>query len=337
MRKNKRVLIWIIILFILGAGGFYYFNPKGSEPEYTTEKVTRVDINQTVSVTGEVSDISKVDLSSEVNGVIEDLFVKVGDRVVMGQKIAKINDATLRTQLKESLIALQIQQEQLDLKRRKWDTYKPEEKESAKLALESAKASVSTLKEQLKKNIVYAPIDGIVVKKYFGVGEMTSITLPIVTIAGEDGFEIRANVSESDIDKIKINQKGNATFDAFSADDIFNFEIIDIEPAATIIQDVVYYEVTFKILTQDNRIKSGMSTDIDILTAEKRNVLTVSNQAIKNDEGNRYVELLEIKDDKKNIKRVDVKIGLRGDSGMTEIISGLNEGDEVITFIKEAK
>ncbi|KKP64383.1 MAG: Secretion protein HlyD [Candidatus Moranbacteria bacterium GW2011_GWF2_34_56] len=86
---------------------------------------------------------------------------------------------------------------------------------------------------------------------------------------------------------------------------------------------------------EDSRIKSGMSTDIDILTSERKNVLAVSNQAVKNDEGNRYVEVLEMKDEQKTTRKVDVKIGLRGDNGMTEIISGLNEGDEVVAFTKE--
>ena len=81
-----------------------------------------------------------------------------------------------------------------------------------------------------------------------------------------------------------------------------------------------------------------MSTDIDILTAEKKNVLAVSNQAIKNEDGKRYVEILETgADQQKIVKRADVKAGLRGDSGLTEIVSGLSEGEEVITFVKESK
>jgi HlyD family secretion protein len=337
MKKRKKIIIWIIILIILGAGAYYYFKPKQSGPEYTTEKVSKENIIQTVSVTGEVSDISKVDITPEMSGTIEELLVEVGDEVKEGQKIAKINDSVVRSQLNEALIALQIQQEQLDLKRRKWDALKPEEKESAKLAVESARATTWTLQKQLKKNIVYAPIDGIVTKKYLEAGEMASTVSPIVSISGEKGFEIKANVPESDINKIKIGQKGEATFDAFLSDEIFEFEVTEIEPSATIIQDVVYYEVAFKILAEDNRIKSGMSTDIDILTAQRKDVWAVSNQAIKNDDGNRYVEVLEINNEVKNVRKVDVKVGLRGDDGMTEITSGLAGTEEVITFTKEAK
>lgn len=337
MRKKKKVIIWIIVLVVLGAGAYYYFKPKNVGPEYTTEKAAKTNVMQTVSVTGEVSDVSRVDLSPEISGAIEEIFVEVGANVKTGDKIAKINDAVIRSQLNESLIAVQIQQEQLDLKRRKWDTLKPEEKEAAKLAVESARAAAFTIQKQLKKNIVYAPIDGVITKKYLEVGEMASANSPIVTISGEKGFEIKANVPESDIDKIKIGQRGEATFDAFSSDEFFDFTVKEIEPAATIIQDVVFYEVTFGIEKNDNRIKSGMSTDIDILTSEKKDVLAVSNQAVKNDDGNRYVEILEEKDGVKSTRRVDVKVGLRGDNGMTEIISGLKGGEEVITFTKEIK
>lgn len=337
MRKKKKVIIWIIVLAVLGAGAYYYFKPKNVGPEYTTEKAAKTNVMQTVSVTGEVSDVSRVDLSPEISGAIEEIFVEVGANIKTGDKIAKINDAVIRSQLNESLIAVQIQQEQLDLKRRKWDTLKPEEKEAAKLAVESARAAAFTIQKQLKKNIVYAPIDGVITKKYLEVGEMASANSPIVTISGEKGFEIKANVPESDIDKIKIGQRGEATFDAFSSDEFFDFTVKEIEPAATIIQDVVFYEVTFGIEKNDNRIKSGMSTDIDILTSEKKDVLAVSNQAVKNDDGNRYVEILEEKDGVKSTRRVDVKVGLRGDNGMTEIISGLKGGEEVITFTKEIK
>ena len=338
MKKRKKLIIWIIVLAVFGSGIYYYLKPKDVGPEYTTEKAIRTDLQQTVSVTGEVVDIVKADVSPEISGTTEELAVKVGDRVEKGQKIAKINDSVVRSQLNEALIALQIQQEQLDLKRRKWDTLKPEEKEAAKLAVESARATTWTLQKQMKKNIVYAPIDGIIAKKYLEEGEMATMGKPLVTISGEKGFEIEADVPESDIDKIKIGQKGQATFDAFLSDEIFEFEVTEVEPTATIIQDVVYYRVTFKILTEEKRIKSGMSTDIDILTAEKKDVLAVSNQAIKNEDGKRYVEILETgTDQQKTVRRAGVKAGLRGDSGLTEIVSGLSEGEEVITFVKESK
>ncbi|MEF3692354.1 MAG: efflux RND transporter periplasmic adaptor subunit [Candidatus Moraniibacteriota bacterium] len=338
MKKRKKILIWVTLLAVLGAGAFYYFKPKDTGPEYTTEKAIRTDLKQTVSVTGEVVDIVKADVSPEISGTVEELVIEVGDRIEKGQKIAKINDSVVRAQLNETLIALQIQQEQLDLKRRKWDELKPEEREAAKLAVESARAATWTLQKQMKKNIVYAPIDGVIAKKYLAQGEMATMGKPLVTISGEKGFEIEADVPESDIDKIKIGQKGQATFDAFLSDEIFEFEVTEIEPAATIIQDVVYYRVTFKILTEDERIKSGMSTDIDILTAEKKDVLAISNQAIKNEDGKRYVEILEIgADQEKTVRRADVKAGLRGDSGLTEIVTGLNGGEEVVTFTKEGK
>ncbi|KKP64382.1 MAG: Macrolide-specific efflux protein MacA [Candidatus Moranbacteria bacterium GW2011_GWF2_34_56] len=190
MKKRKKIIIWIIILTLLGGGAFYYFKPKKVEPEYVTEKLAKADVMQSVSVTGEVTDISRSDLTPEISGVIEELYVEVGDKVKKGQKIAKINDTVLRSQLDEAMIALQIQQEQLDLKRRKWDTYGPEEKTAAKLAVESARAATWTIQKQLKKNIVYAPTDGLVIKKYLEEGEMASVASPIVTISGEKGFEI---------------------------------------------------------------------------------------------------------------------------------------------------
>jgi len=338
MKKTKTIIWWVVILAVVIGGGYYYFKPKDTGPEYTTEKPQKTDLSQTVSVTGEVVDVSKADLSAEVTGTIEEIFVDVGDKVEEGDEVARIDDSVLQSQLQEALVQVNIQQEQLDLKRRKWDLLKPEEKEAAKLAVESARAAAWTIQKQIKKTIVYAPVAGTVSKRYVEPGETVTISSPIIRISGDAGVEIEADVPESDIDKVKIGQVGKATFDAFSSDEFFDFEVTEIEPSATVIQDVVYYKVTFKILSDVNsRIKSGMSTDIDILTAEKKDVLAVSNQAVKNDDGNRYVEILEEKDGIKNVNKVNVKIGIRGDEGMTEIISGLNGDENVITYVKESE
>ncbi len=220
--------------------------------------------------------------------------------------------------------------------RRDWDNLSPDEKAAAKLNEEKARAAVWTLQKRIKKTTLYAPIDGVVIKKYVDVGELTSMTSPVATIMGEGGFEIKAEIPESDIAKVKVGQRAKVTLDAFSSDEIFEVEVSEVEPAATVIQDVVYYEVTFNILTSDDRFRAGMSADMDIATAEKNDVLAIPGQAIKSEDGQKYVEIVVINEnEEKETKKVDVKTGLRGDDGMVEIISGLKEGEEVVTFTKE--
>ena len=74
-----------------------------------------------------------------------------------------------------------------------------------------------------------------------------------------------------------------------------------------------------------------MTANVDIKTAEKQNVLYIPYRAVKEKDGGRIVEVLE----NGQLKEVSVVVGLRGDEGVVEIISGLSEGQNVITFIRE--
>ena len=107
--------------------------------------------------------------------------------------------------------------------------------------------------------------------------------------------------------------------------------MIKIEPAETIIQGVVYYKVTVGFDEPDERMKSGMTANVDIITETKENVLAVPQGAVLAKDGQKMVRILEGKD----IKEVKVETGIRGSRGEIEILSGLKKGDRVITFIKK--
>lgn len=334
MKKAKKIIIWVVVIIAIIGVVMYFTRPKNKGPEYNTAKVSKADIAQTVSITGEIVPVSSADLSFEGTGTVTDVYVEVGDEVKKGDRIMEIDDSVMSSQLKEAYLELEKQTEILQQSRRTWDSLSPDEKASAKLTEEKARAAVWTLQKQIKKTTLYAPIGGTIIKKYVDEGELATITSPVVTVMGDGGFEIKAEIPESDIAKVKIGQKAEVAFDAFSSDEIFEAEVSFIEPAATLIQDVVYYETKFNIVNEE-RIRPGMSADIDIATAEKKNVLAVPGQAVKSKGGQKYVEvLITNENDKKETKNVDVKTGLRGDDGMVEIVSGLSEGDEVVTFVK---
>lgn len=341
----KKKIIWgIILLAIVGSGVFYFVKPKKIENKYVTTEAKIQNIKQTVSVTGKIKPVDKANLAFEINGTINNIFVNIGDKVEKGQLVAMIDDTVMQSQLSEALITLNSREENLKLKRRKWNDYKPEEKEVAKLSVDEARAGIQTIRNQLKKYVLTSPIDGFVIKKNFDKDETAQAMMPVVTIMKGDAIEITANISEADIVKIKLGQKAMITFDAFPSDKIFEAEVIKIDPAATVIQDVVYYATTFSILKNENnqdltelsqKMRVGMSVDLDILTAEKNNVLAIPIQAVKEINGEKYVEILTKKDINEKVEKVKVKTGLFGDDGLVEIISGLKNGDEIITFVKK--
>ena len=146
--------------------------------------------------------------------------------------------------------------------------------------------------------------------------------------------EIKVQVPESDIAKLKTGQLADITLDAFGSADHFSGHISFIDPASTVIQDVVYYEVTVLFDANDERIKPGMTANVDVTTAELKDVLVIPLRAVKyNEKREAYVELLQGVE----VVTKSVQVGLRGDDGLVELVSGLEDGDIVITFKQNGK
>lgn len=92
------------------------------------------------------------------------------------------------------------------------------------------------------------------------------------------------------------------------------------------IEGVATYKTTFQFTKEDQRIKSGMTANIDILTDKRENVITIPQRAVVSQNGDKIVKISE----GENIKEVKVKTGLRGSDGNIEILEGVGEGDKVV-------
>lgn len=144
-------------------------------------------------------------------------------------------------------------------------------------------------------------------------------------------FLIEADVPESDISEITLGQEAEVIFDAFSNDRKISAEIIDIEPGATRVQDVVYYKARFKFDAESLGIKEGMTADAEILLGRRDSVLKVPKRALEKENGNFFVKTLS---DAGKAVRKQVKTGLDGDQGYIEIKEGLKEGEKIIVSEK---
>lgn len=332
LKKKKTYIILLLIIIIIG--GIWYWRSRKPQTEYTAMEAQRGNLAQTVSVTGKLVSPVEVDLSSKASGRLEQLLVDIGDQVKKKQKIAVLDKGTLMSQLREAQQEVTAQKQTLASMKR--GGYKIEQKNAQRAEIKKAESAVREIYDQLRETVIYAPMDGLIIKKSVEEGEMVTANsaagnAPIVTIAQEGTLEIQADVPESDIIKIALGQKADVTLDAFTTQDKFSAEVFEIEPASTVIQDVVYYKVKLRFLAPDMRFKNGMSADLDIKTAEKNNVFFIPERAIKDDNGRKYVEIL--KDEKTNaLDRAYVITGLRGDEGMIEITSGLKGGEKVVTF-----
>jgi len=207
--------------------------------------------------------------------------------------------------------------------------------DASKAKVDQARAALSLALANLNDTIITAPVDGTITKKNYNIGEQSSLATPVLEMIGESSFQIEVDIPESDIAKLQVGQETEITLDAYTDEQIFPGTITFIDPAETIISEVVYYKVKVDFRKNNIVIKSGMTANVVIYTDQKDNVLFVPARAVRSQNGNKYVEIITSRQGKKvETEERTITTGMRGDEGI-EIISGLRQGDEVVTFVKE--
>ncbi|MFH0969486.1 MAG: efflux RND transporter periplasmic adaptor subunit [Patescibacteria group bacterium] len=328
--KSKNKIIWIAIILAVIVSGVFYFFSKKPKTTYTIEEAKRADVKQTVSVTGTINPEIIIDLAFKGSGILKELDVDLGDIVKKNQKIARLDLGVLIQDFREAQEDLNTQRRELANMKRRKETYNKSQEDAQRARIRKAEEVIKESRVGLRETIIYSPIDGKIIKKNFEQGENVSANSSVVTVSDGE-LQIESNVPESDIVKVALGQNAEVSFDALPSDEIFEAKVIEIEPASTVIQDVVYFKVKFRLDNVDSRLKPGMSSDVDIHTAEKNNVIAIPLRAIKTENGKKYVEVM--KDEKNNItEKVFVATGLEGDDGIVEIMSGLKGGEKIITL-----
>jgi HlyD family secretion protein len=156
------------------------------------------------------------------------------------------------------------------------------------------------------------------------VGEIVTSGKSVVSIISDNQLEIESNVSEINIGKVAIGNPVNIVMDAF-AGETFTGKVTYIEPGETVVDGVVNYKVTVAFDESHPLMKSGLTAKLDIITGIKEDVVTVPQYSLITKDGAVFVS----KKEGKEFKEVPVTIGLRGQDGLVEVISGLNIGDNV--------
>ncbi|OGF27508.1 hypothetical protein A2303_01440 [Candidatus Falkowbacteria bacterium RIFOXYB2_FULL_47_14] len=198
--------------------------------------------------------------------------------------------------------------------------------------LRQAQAALDDTNKQIDNSKIISPIDGLVTKIDYEVGEQAMSGSPVIYLLGEDKFDIEVLISEADISKIKTGNKAEITLDAYGEDRKFFGQIEFIEPAETVIQDVIYYKIDIGFDAGEDDIKSGMTANVVITAAEKENALLMPSRSIVDKNGDGKFARILVGNEAQEKK---VTTGLRGDEGLVEILSGVNEGELVITYIEE--
>lgn len=434
MTKTKKRIFWSAGIVGVLLIGWLIFGGGEEESIYETEPAVKKDVEQTVSVTGELKSESEINVNFEGSGRIARIDVKIGQTVARGETIATVDDALLNSEVDQAKAGLDqavalagansdaireaeeavdnakdfleetddLEDQKVDAAELSYDNAKDyyevvkndgsatdsqkkaaenakkEAKEyietakkardlakiSAENSVDSAEERLTTAKSQytrssndasvaqaravydaaltrLSRATLISPLSGVITEVNYKEGEvlgsasldMASSSSGFVEMIASD-FVLEVDVPESDITKVKLDQKAEVTFDALDESEVFEASIVEVDPSSTVIADVVYYRVKLRMDSFDPRLKSGMSADIDIFTAKREDVIVVPARAISdNEQGKKVVKVLPL-DSTEAIEKV-IEIGLRGDDGEVEITSGISVGEQVIVLEKK--
>lgn len=398
--RNKIIVAVLVIL--IGFIVLRQVQNANQQPSYITQPVTKGDIVEIVSETGNVSTGGKVDIASTATGIVEEIYVQNGDPVEIGAELFKVKstateqekatawasyqntlsaqktaeqnkqtlDATMWTAQKTLLDAREAQRVKNDNK----DDYEDLEEQSidaahvqaeknfsaseqkykeADIAVNAAKAQVnaSWLTYQATQNaLVKATATGTVANMGIAVGDKVTAgtantsSLALATqaistppalsiISDQENYTVKLSLNEVDVPKVKNGQKSHVNLDAF-ADTSFEGRVSNVDEIGTNTQGVVTYNVYITLLNPDNRIKPGMTANVDIEVDRADDVLVVPNSAIKPYKGEKAVQMYD-----KRTKQpvfVPIKIGVKGIE-QTEVTEGVHEGMEVITALQNGQ
>ncbi|MAG12930.1 hypothetical protein CL630_03935 [bacterium] len=241
---------------------------------------------------------------------------------------ATSNLSAAEESLRDAESALLLAEEELVLKH----AGAREEQVTAQQAkVEEARASVNNYKAEIGKTILFSPFSGVITKKEAEVGEIVAANSAIISLISADRLLIETNIPEADIAKLSVNDVAFVTLDAYSDDALFQAQVVSIEPAETIIEGVSTYKTKLQFTERDERIRSGMTANIDISTDKKMDVIAVPQRAVITKNGDKIVRILV----DGIVEEVLVATGLRGSDGRVEILKGISEGDKVIIFLEE--
>ena len=385
----KKVIIILVVISIGWYGFSKISSAKKNQVQYQTSTVQKGTLIISVTGSGAVSTANNGIISTQASGVVSKLYVKDGDEVKMGDKIADINldlegqqkssqawgsYVSAKNNLqsaKDNLYALQS-----DLFT-KWQTFfnlatsshyqnsdgtpnTPERQGQTEFLITqdnwfSAEAKYKNGQEAISQSqiafntawysyqqsspTIYAPISGVVTGLSLQEGSViasvssnslnsTQTSTKIASIKTKALPMVSISLTEIDVPKVKLDDKATVTLDSL-ADKTFTGKVVSIDTSGQVSSGVVTYPTVIRLDTESNSILPNMTAAANIITDSKDDALYVPASAVqKQTDGTSYVRVM------KNNKPVETTVETSlSSSSQVEIVSGLSEGDTVVTSI----
>ena len=339
-----------------GGGGGFGGGGRGPAGPMTVEVATakRGSVMQQLVVVGNLVGDATVAVVPRAAGRLQDISVRLGDRVSRGQRIAKIEDFELQEQVKQQEAALEvsratIRQREADLqlaqtnaersrslfarqllpKQTLDDTESRYQSAVAQLDLARAQNNQSTarldeLRINLTNTVIVSPVDGFVARRAVDPGAFVGQNAPVVDVVDIGRVRLVANIVEKDLDQLRTGDDTTVEVDAFPGE-TFVGRIARVAPVLDPATRTASIEI--EIPNPGFRLKPGMYARVTVTTDERKDALVVPANAVI-DLGGRRGVFLAAENDTVSFRAVSVGID---QDAQVEILQGLAEGDRVVT------
>jgi membrane fusion protein (multidrug efflux system) len=332
--KNKTLIIIILIIAALVLIKIFFLKPENSDvPKNTAQKAAVANatgyiaastmLNNNIYSSGTVLAAEEVELRPEMSGKLISVLFKEGTNVTKGELLAKINDADLQAQLKKLNLQYKLSKERegrvkglLEIK-----GISQEEYDIAANELETIQADLDFTRAQIAKTEIRAPFSGKIGLKSVSEGSFVSNATVIASMQQTEILKIDFSIPEKYAALVKVGD--TVKFSVEGLKEKLNAKVAAIEPKIDALTRNIMIRASY--VNSASNVYPGAFAKVELIASKKRSFMIPTESLIPEMKGNKIYVV-------KNGKAAPVKVetGLRTDS-MVEIISGLNEGDTVIT------
>jgi HlyD family secretion protein len=300
MRRWKWPVIVVAGVVVLGLGGWYWKQHKDGAVQYQTVNVSRGDLTQLVTATGQLNPVTNITVGCQISGTLAKIYVDYNSPVTNGQLVAQIDPSTYQANvqlanadvanakaaLELARVNAQRAKELLDSKlipQSDYDTATANLHQAEAMLL-SKQASLSRAQVDFDRCTIYSPVDGVVISRSVDVGQTVAASLnaPTLFVIANDltKMQIDANVAEADIGGVEESQSVDFTVDAFP-NRTFHGKVMQVRNSPITVQNVVTYDTVIAVNNPDLKLRPGMTANVSIVVAERENALRIPNAALR--------------------------------------------------------
>ena len=331
--SKKKKIILIVILVIVAIGAYRIVSGRLADKTIAASDVVNIKVQtvelttleNTSPLTGRLKPAEEVTILPKAAGEVTSVSASLGDKVSKGTVLFEIDKTQIATTYNQA--KANYNDAATDLSRIS-ELYKEgavslQQYEQAQTAYTVAKATYTSASDGLSNCVVTSPIDGYVTSINVVTGSMASQSAPAATIANIDQLEIETSVSETMINKIKVEDKVKVKVESAS-DEPFTGTITALSPAPA--TGTLTYPMKVTLDNTTSEVKPGMFAEVIITSDKTENVIAIPSNAVLIKSGKTVVAEIE---NGKKIAFKEVVIGV--DNGeMAEIKSGIKVGDTVV-------